>query len=1190
MYRSILIGALLSLIAMADPLYQSSFEADHQWQATAPALLSPNGRNGNCLQLSTYLPDAEQAQWASPRIPVAAGGYTVSAWLAHNLAFTQDMGYGGVLAAVIFDAAGKELSRHELVKIYRPPHRDIYDFYAIPEADGLPWNFHEAPLRMPEGAAAVQLVFAWSSFTSSWRHTTDNVRGEVYLDDIMIRPGLPVANEADDVAVDDALPFQLRVNTPVSGNVFLVGDPLEFTARLDGPDGPPRPAAGMTLHWRVEDFQRLLIASGQLPFSEPVQSWRESLLKTFWLNGRLDDQDGRWMAIVVSLMQGDQLLARGEASFTITAPRQLTTEQMQRSHFWGSGRPEPTLNPNAPWGPSVRYNLDEKQATFGVKSHGWDLDWKKRQPTAASPISFAADHPGPDYPMHTASQQTFEFHERHPLREHWLHYTQIWDAIPEWAIVPGRIRKDGDYIDPAAYGAYVEAYVRHTSATWYYITSPEGGSIDKFPNMARAAYAAVKRVDPRLKVVAQVDFQNGAAYATELCDSGLIDFTDVLVFDSYSSRMGQAVRDFRDVLEQRGKQKEYWIQEYCYTGSMHQEERTRRMVDYVVWAFANGVDKIRWYANHFEIPDIRAPLPSTGVVFGMNGMIFGQGEKLSAGMSHLPPLAHTRGYVKGNYMPFLQWCMYYQLQQHVAIEQLRSKLEWGREIEGALFDGPDGSSAAVWRPVTSPDLHMLVDSAGVPFTVTDMYGRRRRIVPVGGKALVTIGRDPLLFRFDGRPAAFTATPAPFELTTSAAGVAPGESIQISLAVANLFGRPWAGEVRLTMDDAWLAEPAVHSLALAPEATTQLSFTLTAPADATAGDYPLMLTLSTLAGDIGWLTETIEVAGELSLDVTAQPYTSEQPAAVKVRLHNRTASPIAGEISATGDFGTGMLPLAPHARVEIPPRSSSETLLPLADWVPSMSRDYVTGVTFTPAQGQPLHTESLLSFRGVPRAAKAPTIDGSLDDWPRDRLVPLPFFRVHGRGDAAWLGFDYKHDKMRWKGPDDASGHFYTQWDDDNLYFAFVFTDDHHIPGGKGVGIWAYDALHFLLYPWAVQPGSLVRGVPYKEHIGLDADHLSTFDRCQGTVGDWNIGSGQPEGVQIAVRREGQQVIMEFAVPFRHYAPLQPEVGASFALSLMYYDRDDPDAVRGDAIAWYYGQTNVDINPAVFGNFTLAGSQ
>ena len=49
-----------------------------------------------------------------------------------------------------------------------------------------------------------------------------------------------------------------------------------------------------------------------------------------------------------------------------------------------------------------------------------------------------------------------------------------------------------------------------------------------------------------------------------------------------------------------------------------------------------------------------------------------EGEKISAGLPTIPQLIlDTHGYCQGNFLPFLQGVMHYQIYQHFATEKLR---------------------------------------------------------------------------------------------------------------------------------------------------------------------------------------------------------------------------------------------------------------------------------------------------------------------------------------------------------------------------------------------------------------------------------------------------------------------------------------------------------------------------------------
>ncbi|NLO73874.1 MAG: hypothetical protein GX100_07190, partial [candidate division WS1 bacterium] len=630
----VIASSTLAPLAAQEAVYREDFNAETPaWAATPPAVVTPYGRSGQALMITTYVTDGEKARWESPPIPVSAGVYTVSAWMARNLAYTQDPGYGGSLGSLTFDKDGKEIRREELVKLYKLEHLDQYDFRRMPDRNGLIWEYHEAEVTIPQNVTTLKLSLAWSEFSTVWRSTPKNVRGEIYLDDVLVTRGPGTALPEQAAEVKEKLPYQLRINTPVDTNTFLASDPLEFTVRLDGPEGPPAPDTGLMLKYRVEDYQRLLVDQGQIPLASPTsyigplaKTEEVSLLKTFYLGDTVRKEVGRWLAIHVRLEDREgKLLAQGENAFVVTNPRVLTIKQAKRSRFLSMKNLE---TPLPSWGQAdrrtaaaIRGKSAEQNAHTGIRRLLNDMSWSKRQPTLQDPISFAGDPVDKSGPI---SQQEFTFEERDPLGMVIMQYMRgaaYAGTYPKGALLANPEPGD-DWVDAEAFGKYVEMFVRHTRGTYYLIMSWEGHPIESWPKALRAAYAAIKRVDPRIQMIAQVDAFRGAEYAQELCESGDIDFVDVCLYDYYSTRTPQSNLEFRRYLEKQGKHKEYWNGEYQYTGSKDQEEWTRRLVDYLVTAYVMGMDRISWYENHFIVPGIRSPLRE-GVVYGTIGMLEG---------------------------------------------------------------------------------------------------------------------------------------------------------------------------------------------------------------------------------------------------------------------------------------------------------------------------------------------------------------------------------------------------------------------------------------------------------------------------------------------------------------------------------------------------------------------------------------
>lgn len=1183
-------------------MYKENFDGEINWKASI-AEVSPYGRVGKALRISTWVKDGEKAQWNSPLIKVAPGSITCSAWMAQNLAFVQDNGFGGILAAVLYDGSNQEIEKIELMKITRPLRKDNGDAVVLPEKGGLDWRYFEEVINVPEKASGLMLVFTWTHFTS-WRPTKININGEVYLDDVMITNEASAREEIPEIGgrTKESYPYCLRINTPVEANLFLADDPLEFTVRLDGTNGPPTIEDGMKLEYRIVDYQRLLIDKGSVPLIQPyyyrgdmTDKAKMSLLKPLYLSSKVREQVGRWMAIEVKLVNKEnKVSASGENAFAITNPRRLTVNEARRSKFYGSGRIKIPEDPKAPWGISEDLNFNERLGMFGEESLGHEGSmgaWKECQPTKDSPISFAHCYPGKDYSVHQASQQTFAFEEREPLMDHWLLYN--WPpakrTVPDWAWLDGEKKdwKDHDIskLDLEAYKKYIVEYVKHTRTMTYCITLLEGETGLVTPDIVKATYEAVKSVDPRLKTVAHYCLLAGASHAKEIIDAGMADYMDVVVDDIYFGRIERGAREFKEYLAKAGKPKELWIQEYCYVGSRDQDEIARRMTDYVLWAFANGVDKLRWYWHNSVMKSIRSPIP---VEWSISSMIEGQGEKLSVGLNNIPPVSISDRYnVTGNITPMLQAITYYQLGQHFALKDFRSFVDFGPKVEGVLMDGEGRSAAGVWTLSGTPPRIVVMDSGDIPYCLTDMYGRREIITPLNGKSLMTLSDDPLLFDFQGKVPHLKATEGGMKIKMTPGKITVGGKGRLEVMVENPFGQQMDAVLKVAIDETWQVEPSYREVKLNAGKKADVFFDIIAPTDLHHGKYPAFIKLEANGKVIGWVEYLITVGGPVEINLESMPYTSNNfTPGIRVKIKNHTAGVLEGKIYLQGDIGTDMRPGTLSRQVSVPALKEAEEVISITGWVPYNSHDYTINAWFKNNSGKVLATSTRdLGFRGVTKRRETIVVDGNLNDWDMKNLLAYDFYRPYAHMDHV----KFTPELPYYKGLDVK---FYTQWDEEYLYFAFIIIDPDVVGKGKGVEVWPYDCLIFCFYPWEVGEDKIIKGAHYKDHIALGDGDIGVFDRCQGPIGGWTIGSGEPEGVKKAIKRTNKGMIMEFAIPKRHLQPLSLEPGAEFRLGLRYVDADskgERSTVLNSmmcGLAWFYAISNTDANPLYFGSFEL----
>ena len=168
------------------------------------------------------------------------------------------------------------------------------------------------------------------------------------------------------------------------------------------------------------------------------------------------------------------------------------------------------------------------------------------------------------------------------------------------------------------------------------------------------------------------------------------------------------------------------------------------------------------------------------------------------------------------------------------------------------------------------------------------------------------------------------------------------------------------------------------------------------------------------------------------------------------------------------------------------------------------------------------------------------MDGDLADWHLETLTPVPFEREFT-----------SYGKPR-TGPADASGVFYTRWDDTYLYFAAVIKDDVGVAAANDVGIWQGDSFMLGLYPWGYKKGGVLHPGSYREHLGPCKDGVARVFRLGAVSG----GLMETKDAKIAVKRTADGWICEWAYPKALVSPLDLCPGGRFRLSLFFFDRDD----------------------------------
>ena len=233
---------------------------------------------------------------------------------------------------------------------------------------------------------------------------------------------------------------------------------------------------------------------------------------------------------------------------------------------------------------------------------------------------------------------------------------------------------------------------------------------------------------------------------------------------------------------------------------------------------------------------------------------------------------------------------------------------------------------------------------------------------------------------------------------------------------------------------------------------------------------------------------------------------------------------------------------------------------------------------SPRHGQVRLTSEQV-FLPVPRIAARPVIDADLSEYADLPAINLDSQKYLWPPDAP--------SAKLWTGVDDLSARVWVAWDDEAFYFAARVRDDVHVQERTGSSIWANDSFQIAFDPLndALPP-------EFTGSSGYDPDDLE-FGIALTPEGPQTFQwTGSPDGagrlvpqLPLAVTREGDYTLYEWAVPWEHLAPLGPEAGRVFGFNFVLLDTDKP----GETARYWMGLTPGICggkDPSQFHNFVL----
>ncbi len=163
-----------------------------------------------------------------------------------------------------------------------------------------------------------------------------------------------------------------------------------------------------------------------------------------------------------------------------------------------------------------------------------------------------------------------------------------------------------------------------------------------------------------------------------------------------------------------------------------------------------------------------------------------------------------------------------------------------------------------------------------------------------------------------------------------------------------------------------------------------------------------------------------------------------------------------------------------------------------------------------------------------------------------------------------------HHSTRWGGPADLSGKAWSQWDEQNLYFAFEVTDDVHYAPVANAHMHKYDCVHI---GFDLRRDALDVTQFFAED---DCDYGFAYTDRGVAYRFWGARRPEevPKQVVCAAIRQDRVTTYEIALPFKsEFEPYTvPRAGTVIGLTILLRDIDPPEEQGflrwGQGLRWF----------------------
>lgn len=670
-----------------------------------------------------------------------------------------------------------------------------------------------------------------------------------------------------------------------------------------------------------------------------------------------------------------------------------------------------------------------------------------------------------------------------------------------------------------------------------------GGSAAEYFKFLKLAYAAVKSVDPAMKVVAGVAFQYDANWLKQLVDLGACDYADAISFHVYSNNNPEnegLVNDFQDLrsyIAGKGITKPmdllltetgYATQETGY-GGLPESTSAAYAAQLYVTTLANRdlIKRIYWYDFMNDGTDPTFYETNGGVVRSdlsakPSFVAFNAASNLLAGAA------------------FVQ--SYNTLDSNIRIYKFHRAVD-GKDV------------LVLWANKNSESINLNL--GGSQLSVADFFGNRQQYDTINGEVTLTASEQPVYIEgnFAAAPT-LGATPA-FAADSATVSAAPGDAATIHIARAG-GAENLSGTYAVELPAGW--QLTAGGTFEAGHTTDTLTFTAPETADKTAGEIRIYPT-----SESGHLYAKLKVATQMLepsvIEVSPKVNEAGTGYDLSVQITNRS-----NKFSLSGGTVTILQPAAMAGSATfgtIAPDSIAEARFA----APSLDVYNPTSVKLRIDRndGSSQIVERNMTSLTAVKADQAIHIDGVIDpaEWSHAGTFAL--------NDASQVKL-----MTDWGGTDDLSAVAYAKWDANYLYLAVNVTDDtDYNPYAPSLS-WQGDGIQFTIDPGRSQGAGTLKSSENGFALNTDTGAI---------MKSGGYGAGNLENSLAAIKRDGNRTNYEMAIKWSDILPGGMTAGSGSDLGFSFLVNDNDGGGRRGWMEYMSG-IGLSKDPNLYGDLIL----